>query len=60
MAPIPARLMAQILSRIKLLAKMDIAEKRRPLDGRFTVRYRGSEVDLRVSSFPVSFETWCC
>lgn len=54
MAPIPARLMAQILSRIKLLAKMDIAEKRRPLDGRFTVRYRGSEVDLRVSSFPVS------
>lgn len=54
MAPIPARLMAQILSRIKLLAKMDIAEKRKPLDGRFTVRYRGSEVDLRVSSFPVS------
>ena len=54
MAPIPARLMAQILSRIKLLAKMDIAEKRRPLDGRFTVRYRGSEVDLRVSSFHIS------
>ena len=53
-APIPARLMPQILSRIKLLAKMDIAEKRKPLDGRFTVRYRGSEVDLRVSSFPVS------
>lgn len=53
-APIPSRLMSQILSRIKLLAKMDIAEKRKPLDGRFTVRYRGSEVDLRVSSFPVS------
>ena len=52
--PIPAKLMPQILSRIKLLAKMDIAEKRKPLDGRFTVRYRGSEVDLRVSSFPVS------
>ncbi len=54
MAPIPARLMLQIISRIKLLAKMDIAEKRRPLDGRFTVRYKGSEVDLRVSSFPIS------
>jgi len=54
MAPIPARLLAQIISRIKLLSKMDIAEKRKPLDGRFTVRYRGSEVDLRVSSFPVS------
>ena len=33
---------------------MDIAEKRKPLDGRFTVRYKGSEVDLRVSSFPIS------
>ena len=52
--PIPARLMPQILSRIKLLSKMDIAEKRKPLDGRFTVRYKGSEVDLRVSSFPIS------
>lgn len=54
MAPVPARLMPQIISRIKLLAKMDIAEKRKPLDGRFTVRYKGNEVDLRVSSFPVS------
>ena len=54
MSPIPARLMPQILSRIKLLSKMDIAEKRKPLDGRFTVRYKGAEVDLRVSSFPIS------
>jgi type IV pilus assembly protein PilB len=54
MPPIPARLMPQILSRVKLLARMDIAEKRRPLDGRFTVRFRGKEVDLRVSSFPVA------
>lgn len=54
MSPIPARLMPQIISRIKLLSKMDIAEKRKPLDGRFTVRYKGSEVDLRVSSFPIS------
>jgi len=54
MPPIPGKLMPQILSRIKLLAKMDIAEKRKPLDGRFTVRAKGKEVDLRVSSFPVS------
>jgi Type II secretory pathway, ATPase PulE/Tfp pilus assembly pathway, ATPase PilB len=54
MSPIPARLMPQILSRIKLLSKMDIAEKRKPLDGRFTVRYKGAEVDLRVGSFPIS------
>ena len=52
--PIQARLMPQLLSRIKLLSKMDIAEKRKPLDGRFTVRYKGAEVDLRVSSFPIS------
>ena len=52
--PIPARLMPQVLSRVKLLSRMDIAEKRRPLDGRFTVIARGKEVDLRVSSFPVS------
>jgi len=52
--PIPGRLMPQVLSRVKLLSRMDIAEKRRPLDGRFTVRARGKEVDLRVSSFPVS------
>jgi len=52
--PIPARLMPQILSRVKLLSRMDIAEKRKPADGRFTVRARGKEVDLRVSSFPIS------
>ncbi len=51
---IPGRLMAQVLSRIKLMAKMDIAEKRKPLDGRFTVRVSGKEVDLRVSSFPTT------
>jgi len=51
---IPAKLMPQILSRIKVLASMDIAEKRKPLDGRFTIRNNGKEVDLRVSSFPVN------
>lgn len=51
---IPAKLMPQIISRIKVLASMDIAEKRKPLDGRFTIRNNGKEVDLRVNSFPVS------
>jgi type IV pilus assembly protein PilB len=49
---IPGRIMGQVLTRIKLLAKMNIAEKRKPQDGRFTIRYRGKEVDFRVSSFP--------
>lgn len=51
---IPAKLMPQILSRIKVLSSMDIAEKRKPLDGRFTIRNNGKEVDLRVNTFPVS------
>jgi len=49
---IPAKLMSQIISRIKVLSSMDIAEKRKPLDGRFTIKHNGKEVDLRVSSFP--------
>ncbi len=50
---IPARLMTQIVSRLKILGGMDIAEKRRPLDGRANIAYKGKEVDLRLSTFPV-------
>ena len=50
---IPARLMVQIISRLKVLGGMDIAEKRRPLDGRAHIQYKGKEVDLRLSTFPV-------
>jgi type II secretory ATPase GspE/PulE/Tfp pilus assembly ATPase PilB-like protein len=39
-------------SRVKILANMDIAERRAPQDGRFTVRSNGREVDVRVSSVP--------
>jgi len=51
--PIPRSLMAQVISRLKILSGMDIAERRKPLDGRFTIRHLGREVDLRVSTFPV-------
>jgi type IV pilus assembly protein PilB len=51
--PIPARLMIQIISRMKVLGGMDIAEKRKPLDGRAHIQYRGKEVDLRLSTFPI-------
>lgn len=51
--PIPARIMVQIISRLKVLGGMDIAEKRRPLDGRAHIKYRGKEVDLRLSTFPM-------
>ena len=51
--PIPLQLRAQIISRLKIMAGMDIAEKRKPQDGRFQIRYKGREIDLRVSTYPV-------
>ncbi|RKX97365.1 MAG: type II/IV secretion system protein, partial [Spirochaetes bacterium] len=44
-----------VVSRIKMLARMDIAEKRRPQDGRIKTNHNGREIELRVSSLPVAF-----
>ncbi|MFO8058545.1 MAG: ATPase, T2SS/T4P/T4SS family [bacterium] len=44
-----------VVSRIKMLARTDIAEKRRPQDGRIKTEYRDKEVELRVSTLPVAF-----
>jgi type IV pilus assembly protein PilB len=49
---IPRMLKAAVLSRLKILAKINIAERRVPQDGRFTVRMEGRKIDLRVSTFP--------
>lgn len=49
----PKRALAPLLvSRIKVMAKMDIAEKRIPQDGRIALRVAGREVDIRVSTMP--------
>jgi len=48
----PKRLQSAVITRIKILSDMDIAEKRIPQDGRFHVRLHGMEVDIRVSSLP--------
>ncbi len=48
----PKRLQSAVITRIKILSFMDIAEKRIPQDGRFHVRLHGMEVDIRVSSLP--------
>jgi type IV pilus assembly protein PilB len=48
----PKRLLGAILSRIKILAKLDIAERRRPQDGRIKVTVGEKELDLRVSVIP--------
>ncbi|MBS0654282.1 MAG: type II secretion system ATPase GspE [Verrucomicrobia bacterium] len=46
-------LTAQLLTRLKVMAKLDIAEKRLPQDGRIKMRMGGKEVDFRVSTLPV-------
>jgi type IV pilus assembly protein PilB len=51
----PRNLQNAIISRIKILAEMDIAERRFPQDGRFTIKLEFREVDLRVSSLPTTF-----
>jgi general secretion pathway protein E len=51
----PQRILAPlIVSRIKVMAKLDIAEKRLPQDGRITLRIGGHAVDVRVSTMPTS------
>jgi type IV pilus assembly protein PilB len=54
MAP-PKQMEAAILSRVKIMANMDIAERRLPQDGRISVKFSNKEVDLRVSSLPTIF-----
>lgn len=51
----PMNLAAAIISRIKIMAKLNIAERRLPQDGRMMVRMQGKTLDLRVSVLPTSF-----
>ena len=52
MKPIDKRHHSTIISRIKVMAELDIAEKRVPQDGRFKLRVRGKTIDFRVSVMP--------
>jgi type II secretion system protein E len=57
-APVPARLIrfqAAIISRIKVMANLDIAEKRMPMDGRIGLRVQGEDIDIRVSTMPTVY-----
>ncbi|NLB65863.1 MAG: type II/IV secretion system protein [Lentisphaerae bacterium] len=49
------RFQSAIISRIKVMAGMDIAEKRLPQDGRISLRVRGEEIDVRVSTMPTVY-----
>src|SRR5712692_1047984 len=51
----PKRLEAAIVSRIKIMANLDIAERRLPQDGRIKLRYNRREIDFRVSVLPTIF-----
>ncbi len=48
----PARLSAAVISRVKIMSKLNIAERRLPQDGRIQLRVQGKEIDLRVSTVP--------
>ena len=51
----PTRSTAAVISRIKIMANLNIAERRLAQDGRFKVRVRGKEIDLRVSTVPTMY-----
>jgi general secretion pathway protein E len=53
--PPPRELKAAIISRVKLMARLNIAERRLPQDGRIKVKTLGREVDLRVSTLPTLY-----
>jgi type IV pilus assembly protein PilB len=52
---VPRSLQNSVVSRIKILADMDIAERRAPQDGRFMVKISGKKIDLRVSTLPTQY-----
>ncbi len=51
----PKWMQASLVSRIKVMAKMNIAEKRLPQDGRFEVKIGDQNIDIRVSTIPISY-----
>ena len=51
----PKRMQSAIISRIKIMASLDIAEKMRPQDGKFQIKFEGRSIDFRVSILPVVY-----
>jgi len=51
---VPQNMESSFVTRIKVMARMDIAEHRRPQDGRISIKYKGLEYNLRVNTMPVS------
>ncbi len=55
MVPPPRSMQAAVITRIKILSEMDIAERRLPQDGRFKIKTPGKNVDIRVSVIPIIY-----
>ncbi|MDD5557114.1 MAG: ATPase, T2SS/T4P/T4SS family [bacterium] len=53
--PPPKHMQSAVVSRIKIMSNLDIAERRLPQDGRFRIKVHGREIDFRVSSLPTAF-----
>ena len=52
---VPAELQSSVLARFKVMANMDIAERRIPQDGRFNIRVKDRDIDLRISTLPTIY-----
>jgi general secretion pathway protein E len=53
--PLPKRLQAAVISRVKIMSRLNIAERRLPQDGRIRLRVSGRDIDLRVSTMPTIY-----
>src|SRR5262249_38514560 len=51
---VPQNMEASFVTRIKVMARMEISQNRRPQDGRIAIKYKGMEYNLRVNTLPVS------
>jgi type IV pilus assembly protein PilB len=57
---LPLKILPALVSRFKIMSNLDIAEKRLPQDGRISVKFKGKEIDFRVSSLPSKFGEKIC
>jgi type IV pilus assembly protein PilB len=55
MVPPPKKMQSAVIARIKIIARLDIAERRLPQDGRFKMKMSGRDIDVRVSSIPTIY-----
>jgi type IV pilus assembly protein PilB len=55
MFTVPQNLQSSVISRIKIMGEMDIAERRIPQDGRSNIRVKGRDIDLRISTLPTKY-----